>query len=370
MLIWNEKNDIYMVRSGYCYVMRMSMKEERCQAQGDWDSAWSAQVPPKVWNLIWRICRSCLPTRDRLNACHVFCPLHYELCENYVESDWHVFFDYHTSADCWTVTGLATTLQSQLARFDSVGAVLLDVCVCEPESTVSRVLMIIWGIWQNLNYFIWNQKQSRAGQIVNAVQMMHAEWRMVQNATQNVVAADSRDWNRQVLAQRDFRCSMDDSFFRNCDRTGYGGCIRGREGDFVKAWTGWMQPEMQVYEGEAVAFQTVMRLVQTMGVSSVTFLCDSQVDAIPASTEGLSEFNVHVNSTRSILALNCTFEVNFIGRQANMIAHSLARAAISYAKILNSIESPIHDCLFLNRVLKLVINISINKLRGLTMYID
>jgi len=57
------------------------------------------------------------------------------------------------------------------------------------------------------------------------------------------------------------------------------------------------------------------------------------VDAVHANTEGLSEFNVCVNSIRSILALNCTFEVKFTRRHANMIAHSIARAraAISYA---------------------------------------
>jgi len=134
--------------------------------------------------------------------------------------------------------------------------------------------MIILGIWQNPNDFIWNQKQSSAEQIVNAVQMMHAEWQMVQNVTQNVITEDNRNRNRQVLAQCDFQCSMDASFFRNCDRTGYGGCIRRREGDFVKTWTGWIQPEMQMHEGEAVAVAllTVIRLVQAIGVSSVTFL--------------------------------------------------------------------------------------------------
>jgi hypothetical protein len=72
--------------------MRMSMKEERRQVQGDWVSVWIAQVPPKVRNLIWSFRRSCLPTRDRLNARHVSSPLHCELCENYVLSDFHIFF--------------------------------------------------------------------------------------------------------------------------------------------------------------------------------------------------------------------------------------------------------------------------------------
>jgi len=49
------------------------------------------------------------------------------------------------------------------------------------------------------------------------------------------------------------------------------------------------------------------------------------------NAKGLSECNVYVNSTQSILALNRTFEVKFIRRQANVIAHSLARAAIYYA---------------------------------------
>lgn len=119
---------------------------------------WRAQIPPKMWNLIWRIYRSCLPTQDRLNTHHVSCPLHCELCEHYVESDWHILFYCHTSADCWKVAGLAATPKSRLACFDSVGATLLDVCVDEPESIASRMLIIIWGIWKNRNDFIWNQK--------------------------------------------------------------------------------------------------------------------------------------------------------------------------------------------------------------------
>jgi hypothetical protein len=40
--------------------------EERC-VEKEWNSVWKAQVPPKVCNLIWRIC---------------VCPIHCETCED------------------------------------------------------------------------------------------------------------------------------------------------------------------------------------------------------------------------------------------------------------------------------------------------
>jgi len=33
---------------------------------GFWTGIWKLKAPPKVKNLIWRICRGCLPTRARL----------------------------------------------------------------------------------------------------------------------------------------------------------------------------------------------------------------------------------------------------------------------------------------------------------------
>jgi hypothetical protein len=62
------------------------------------------------------------------------------------------------------------------------------------------------------------------------------------------------------------------------------------------------------------------------------FLSNSQVliDAVHARAGGVSEFNVIVNNIRCILVSNCNFEIKFIQRQMNMVAHTLDRAVISY----------------------------------------
>jgi hypothetical protein len=46
---------------------------------------------------------------------------------------------------------------------------------------------------------------------------------------------------------------------------------------------------------------------------------------------GRSEFHALVSLIKSILVLHPNFEVKFVKRQANMAAHTLARAACSWA---------------------------------------
>lgn len=81
-VIWSEDlHGNYSVRSGYKLAVQEQINWVRSHVTGDWNSLWRAHVPPKVRNLIWRICRSCLPTRERLQQCWVNCPRNCELCE-------------------------------------------------------------------------------------------------------------------------------------------------------------------------------------------------------------------------------------------------------------------------------------------------
>ena len=55
------------------------------------------------------------------------------------------------------------------------------------------------------------------------------------------------------------------------------------------------------------------------------------MDCISSPTRGRSEFHALVYLINSILVLHSNFEVKFVRRQANMVAHTLARAAYSWA---------------------------------------
>jgi ribonuclease HI len=67
------------------------------------------------------------------------------------------------------------------------------------------------------------------------------------------------------------------------------------------------------------------------GITHVIVESDSKsvVDAIKHVSGGSSEFSFLISQINNILSCNPNFVVKFIKRQANMVAHTLARAAIS-----------------------------------------
>lgn len=80
-LIWKkENNGEYSVRSVYRLCMNELLETSHFKVQGTWDSIWKLNVPPKIKNLIRRICRNCLPTRTRLRDKGVNCTAICALC--------------------------------------------------------------------------------------------------------------------------------------------------------------------------------------------------------------------------------------------------------------------------------------------------
>jgi ribonuclease HI len=99
------------------------------------------------------------------------------------------------------------------------------------------------------------------------------------------------------------------------------------------AGTAWYQGKYSIIEGEAKALLEAMRTMEQNGFSHVIFETDSKnvVDAIHNLRLGISEFSSIICNIRNVLSLNQNFVVKFVKRQANMVAHNLARAAIVWA---------------------------------------
>lgn len=52
----------YSVRSAYRLCVSELIDLSHLRRPGYWSEIWRLKVPPKVKNLVWRMCRSCLPT--------------------------------------------------------------------------------------------------------------------------------------------------------------------------------------------------------------------------------------------------------------------------------------------------------------------
>jgi ribonuclease HI len=81
---------------------------------------------------------------------------------------------------------------------------------------------------------------------------------------------------------------------------------------------------------ESIALLEALKVVENRGFSHVMFETDSMVDAIHHFRGGSSKFSYLISYINNLLSCNPNFKVEFIKRQTNMVAHSLARATISW----------------------------------------
>lgn len=73
---------------------------------GQWNSIWKLKVPPKVKNLIWRVCCDCFPTRIHLNNRRVACLSECVMCSEAYEDFLHALFTCPRVSQVWQVVNL------------------------------------------------------------------------------------------------------------------------------------------------------------------------------------------------------------------------------------------------------------------------
>ncbi|CAJ2643912.1 unnamed protein product [Trifolium pratense] len=120
---------------------------------------------------------------------------------------------------------------------------------------------------------------------------------------------------------------------QDLNKTSLGWCLRDHLGNFVMAGTGWREGNYSIVEGEALALFEALKVMEQKGLSHVLVETDSKsvVNAIQHLRDGHSQFSVLIRSIKNVLLLHPNFKVSFIKRQANMVAHTLARAATSWS---------------------------------------
>ncbi|PNX68533.1 cytochrome p450, partial [Trifolium pratense] len=130
------------------------------------------------------------------------------------------------------------------------------------------------------------------------------------------------------------KCNVDAGFHDRGQTTNRGWCVRDNTGQFVCAGTAWDIGSHSIIEAEAMAMLEAMKAAIHLHMERVSFESDSLivVKAVHAKHSGSSEFNLLIDNIKNLLVLNPKFEVKFVKRQANSVAHLLAKAANSWTR--------------------------------------
>ncbi|GAU25758.1 hypothetical protein TSUD_222150 [Trifolium subterraneum] len=332
-VVWEEeRNGCYSVKSGYKLAMRYIIGSDKYHVVGNWNGIWKAQAPHKARHLLWRLCRGCLPTRCRLLERRVKCNLNCLVCDVEIEDELHIFFRCAVARDSWCVTGLSSVLHNAAYQQSNAMDRIFAMCSNESSDTVGRVTMLLWSIWHNRNDKLWNDNVQTPRQIGRYVFDAWNDWYSVHKLQSNSVSgtAEAR-WEKPALGR--VKCNVDVAFLSGSGRTSVGVCFRDNNGQFMAGMTQWQQIVISPVEGEAWALLLAMEEARHRGLDRVQFESDSKVliEAIHMKRRGNSEFLSIVHDILSFMSSFPNFEVKFVRRQANSVAHSLARAANSWS---------------------------------------
>jgi ribonuclease HI len=321
--------------------------------EGDeaWKWIWKIQAPPKTKHLLWRIFKGCLPTRTRLVERHVQCPTSCPICELEEESDWHILFECDNSKRAWQGAGLDHVILPIIQNATSVKEAILKMCQSSGRKEAGRAAMLLWVLWKNRNNWVWNHEKEHGQHLeYKAMQLWH-EWEAVQlvysSSTQQEQQPRLVTW--QPPPQGKYKCNIDVGVHGEEKKTSMGWCVRDHRGQFVLGGTSWIYGNCTSNEGEALALLEAMKELQQRGFNDVIFETDAQniVNATRHRTIGVSEFSSIIHKIKCMLSLNTGFEVKSIRRQANRVAHTLARATLSWSRshVFDLIPLCIHNFL-------------------------
>ncbi|KAL6543718.1 hypothetical protein OROGR_010215 [Orobanche gracilis] len=129
-------------------------------------------------------------------------------------------------------------------------------------------------------------------------------------------------------------CNVDAAIFSEYNQYGIGVCIRSSTGDFIGGKTMWFDGIPTPQEGEAIGLKETILWLEVLGLTSVSIELDCapvvnglELDPIPNT-----EFGAILMYCRNHLSSFPSFKVSYIRRQANLVAHTLARASRLYAR--------------------------------------
>jgi ribonuclease HI len=166
--------------------------------------------------------------------------------------------------------------------------------------------------------------------------------RVVAAKPNSVQQASARNlWCRPVAGK--VKCNIDASFPPGSNRVGIGICIRDDQGVFILAKTEWFTPKCEVHLGEALGFLSALNWVHELNLGPVEFELDSKrvVDSFHSSNQDFTEFGVILNQCKLMFSnFYSNSSVEFVRRQANEVAHNLAKAATLSASFQILVDVP------------------------------
>ncbi|XP_024626802.2 uncharacterized protein [Medicago truncatula] len=198
-------------------------------------------------------------------------------------------------------------------------------------SQVALAAMTLWSLWKCRNSKLWDNVDTPSLVVCNRARDTLYEWSYMQHAN-NLVQEITHDalWEKPPLTV--VKCNVECALFNNNSIMGYGLCFRDSMGHFLPGMSNYEFLRVTPSEAEATGLLEAVKLAIARGMQSVIFKSDCKivVDAVNSSVNPHNELGDIIFYCKQLLSLHANFSVRFVRRQANKVAHNIARASLSH----------------------------------------
>ncbi|CAL1377793.1 unnamed protein product [Linum trigynum] len=356
-LVWSRENDgEYSVRSGYHLAVSLSRKLPGWKDEVSffystfWKKVWEFPIPPKLKFFVWQMMRRILPTMEAIiekegkvpalvveeagdeELTSPQCPV----CWAPIETLEHMFLSCTVARALWDSSGFGGGVS-----FPETGnfALFFRRLVEQNPSTerIVRLVALLWRIWKSRNWVVFDHVQYAIPRLVRQYESQVREWLAVVQPAQRQQESGrlggemtGGGWPRQVPDVIQYSCFVDGAVAPGSHGAG-GLVVRDAMGSvcFVKgfSYAGLVDPFLV----ELIAFRDAIQWCSMKGLTEVKFYGDAKVviDKIQRSdTRDLRGGRI-LEEIGGIRRRFASFDIAFVGRSNNRVAHEVARKTLS-----------------------------------------
>ena len=206
---------------------------------------------------------------------------------------------------------------------------------------VCKVASVLWGIWYGRNKRVWDDKLISPAIATDWSMRAVKEWQQAQknrpdqvNSRESTVLKKSVSWRPPDA--RSMKINVDASLSKESDSYAVGMVIRDDKGVFVEGKVTRLEHMEQALDAEARGVLESLRWAVEKGLQRVCVETDSllTVQALQKNSVGVLEVGHVLEERLKYLQEHPQFSIVFVQRQANKVAHEMAKYPCSVGSFL------------------------------------
>ena len=332
-MFWPHNPDgLYSVRSGY----RRLLEDDRLEVPSTsdlsttrslWKGVWGLCVPNRVKTLLWSAGTNSLPSLEKLKKRKIVLDDFYPGCKLNAESTLHAIWSCPAIASVWSSNfgWLQVKTNSCLSFLDVIQG-CQDHC-----GRLDLLAMILAQVWSRRNKLRVGEASAPLPKLVGLATDSLQEFQRVLSVPQPTVrSVPSDSWTPPPPGW--LKINFDGATFKDRKLAGLGGVIRNDNGLIMAAFTQTIPLPTSVEMMEVLAARNALVLAKELCLNQVLLEGDSEIIINALSNVGRDSSSYSHILLDIKLLTHAFMGVSFCHsrRQANKVAHRLARSACNF----------------------------------------